>query len=160
MNQDWYSQFFSRMTQELMEHIAEDVQQMVMQLMGGISLESLLNNPNIQEILGQLGGFSGFQGQSGSGFQTPSGFQMGDAAYRMLGLEKTASDAEVKARYRDLAKKLHPDVAGSETTHLFQLIQAAYEQIARERGWRYGKGGQNETKRHWDTEGNSGVRGR
>jgi len=55
------------------------------------------------------------------------------AAYHILGLEKSASDEEIKKRYRDLAKRLHPDVAGKETEHLFKLVQAAYEQIKRER---------------------------
>lgn len=126
MNQDWYSQFFSRMTQELVDHIAED---MALQLMQGLPLQSILGSSDIGKILGQLSGIPGFQGFAG--VQMPQ-----DSAYRMLGLERTASDAEVKARYRDLAKRLHPDVAGEGTTHLFQLVQAAYEQIARERGWK------------------------
>ncbi|MBT9143527.1 MAG: Chaperone protein DnaJ [Syntrophomonadaceae bacterium] len=58
-----------------------------------------------------------------------------DASYHMLGLEKSATDEEVKKRYRDLARRLHPDTAGKETEHLFKLIQAAYEQIKGERGW-------------------------
>ena len=32
--------------------------------------------------------------------------------YRVLGLEPGASDDEVKAAYRKLAKKYHPDVNG------------------------------------------------
>ena len=32
--------------------------------------------------------------------------------YRVLGLEKTATDEEVKKRYRELLIKLHPDTAG------------------------------------------------
>lgn len=58
------------------------------------------------------------------------------AAYSMLGLEDTASDEEIKKRYRDLAKRLHPDVAGKETEHLFKLVQMAYEQISGNRGWK------------------------
>jgi curved DNA-binding protein CbpA len=75
-------------------------------------------------MLGQLGG--------------PGGFQVppDDSAYRILGLERTASDEEIRKRYRDLAKRLHPDVAGKETEHLFKLVQAAYETIKAERGWR------------------------
>jgi len=56
--------------------------------------------------------------------------------YRVLGLEKTATDTEVKKRYRELLVKLHPDTAGVRgTDFLLQMMIAAYRQIARERGW-------------------------
>jgi len=56
--------------------------------------------------------------------------------YRVLGLEKTDPDDQVKKRYRELALKLHPDTAGVKGTEfLFQLVLAAYQQISRERGW-------------------------
>jgi len=56
--------------------------------------------------------------------------------YGVLGLDRTATDEEVKARYRELAHKLHPDASGTEGTSLFfQMVQAAYEAIERERGW-------------------------
>ena len=57
--------------------------------------------------------------------------------YRVLGLEKTATDGEVKTRYRELLIKLHPDTAGvSGTDFLLQMMIAAYRKIAEERGWR------------------------
>jgi DnaJ-domain-containing protein 1 len=57
-------------------------------------------------------------------------------AYRVLGLEKTATDEEVKKRYRELLVKLHPDTAGVRgTDFLLQMMIAAYRQIAKERGW-------------------------
>jgi DnaJ-domain-containing protein 1 len=57
-------------------------------------------------------------------------------AYRVLGLEKTATDEEVKKRYRELLKKLHPDTAGVRgTDFLLQMMIAAYRQITQERGW-------------------------
>ncbi len=57
--------------------------------------------------------------------------------YRVLGLEKTATDDQVKKRYRELVVKLHPDTAGVKGTEfLFQLVTAAYQQISKERGWR------------------------
>ena len=56
--------------------------------------------------------------------------------YRILGLEKSASDDEVRKRYHELVRKLHPDTAGTEgTTFLLQLVLAAYEAIRRERQW-------------------------
>lgn len=56
--------------------------------------------------------------------------------YRVLGLEKTATDGEVKKRYRELLIKLHPDTAGVRgTDFLLHMMIAAYQQIAKERGW-------------------------
>lgn len=51
--------------------------------------------------------------------------------YRVLGLEPGASDDEVKAAYRKLAKKYHPDVNGGspEAEAKMKEINAAYSQI-------------------------------
>ena len=62
-------------------------------------------------------------------------------AYKVLEIEKSATDSEVKKAHRKLVKKHHPDKLqhlGPE--HLkgaqekFQKIQAAYESIQKERG--------------------------
>lgn len=56
--------------------------------------------------------------------------------YQILGLDKSASDQEVKDRYKELLHKLHPDKSGTPgTQYLLQLVIAAYETIKRERGW-------------------------
>ncbi|MCJ7711695.1 MAG: DnaJ domain-containing protein [Chloroflexi bacterium] len=47
----------------------------------------------------------------------------------MLGLDPTASLAEVKAAYRRLAKANHPDAAGEAALPRFLAIQAAYERL-------------------------------
>jgi len=65
------------------------------------------------------------------------GQQPGVDPYQILGLDKSASDEEVKKRYRELIKKLHPDSAGIESaSFLLQMVLASYEMIKRERGWR------------------------
>ena len=123
-DQDWYTGFTKRTYEELMERVIEDWRRHLASVMEGMSLESLFGISDIGGILGQFGkpGSSPMPGD--------------DTAYRVLGLEKTASDEQIKKRYRDLAKRLHPDVAGKETEHLFKLIQAAYELIAGQRGWK------------------------
>ena len=64
------------------------------------------------------------------------GKECGSNPYRVLGLEKTATDEEVKKRYREFLMKLHPDTAGIPgTDYLLQMILAAYGLIKRERGW-------------------------
>ena len=56
--------------------------------------------------------------------------------YRVLGLEKTATNEAVKKRYRELLRKLHPDTSGTEgTSFLLQMVLAAYEMIRVERKW-------------------------
>lgn len=57
--------------------------------------------------------------------------------YPFLCLEKTATEAEVKKRYRKLMRVLHPDTAEAEgTKRLCQMVNEAYQQILKERGWR------------------------
>ena len=71
----------------------------------------------------------GWMAQAGT---MPRGFD----PYRILGLDKEALDEEIKKRYRQLLRKLHPDTAGIEgTSFLLQMVLAAYELIKRERGW-------------------------
>ena len=64
-----------------------------------------------------------------------------DASYRILEIEPTSSDEEIKKAYRRMAMKYHPD----KVSHLgedfknvahekFRKVQAAYEQIKKERG--------------------------
>lgn len=56
---------------------------------------------------------------------------MFDDPYRVLGLERGASDEEVKRAYRKLAKKYHPDMnPGDEhAAKMMNDINAAYDQI-------------------------------
>ncbi len=46
--------------------------------------------------------------------------------YMILGVSSTESPTGIRAAYRDLAKKLHPDVSGEETTGAFQEVAEAY----------------------------------
>lgn len=64
-----------------------------------------------------------------------------DNAYKILEIEKVASDDEVKKAYRKMAKKYHPDKVITENEAIkkgaeekFKEVQRAYEQIQKERG--------------------------
>lgn len=64
-----------------------------------------------------------------------------DSSYKILEIEKSATDNDVKKAYRKMAKKYHPDkLQGLGEEHLkgaqekFQKIQSAYENIKKERG--------------------------
>lgn len=64
-------------------------------------------------------------------------------AYKILNIEKTATDGEVKKAYRSMAKKYHPDKLQHLEEHLikggeekFRAIQEAYDQLQKERGFK------------------------
>jgi len=64
-----------------------------------------------------------------------------DNAYKILEIEKSATDGEVKKAYRDMAKKYHPDRVNTENEAIkkgaeekFKEVQKAYETIQKERG--------------------------
>jgi molecular chaperone DnaJ len=49
--------------------------------------------------------------------------------YLLLGVPRDASPAAIKAAYRRLAKRYHPDVGAGATTQDFHELQAAYETL-------------------------------
>ena len=64
-----------------------------------------------------------------------------DNAYKVLEIEKSVTDSEVKKAYRKMVKKHHPDklqhlgeehMQGAEEK--FRQVQKAYESIQKERG--------------------------
>jgi DnaJ like chaperone protein len=68
-------------------------------------------------------------------------YDVSDNAYKILEIEKEATNDEVKTGYRKMVKKYHPDkLQGLGEEHLkganekFQSIQNAYEKIKSERG--------------------------
>ena len=64
------------------------------------------------------------------------GQQPGLDPYRILDLDKSATDEEVKKRYRELLRHLHSDTAGWEgSSFLLNMVLTAYNMIAKERGW-------------------------
>ena len=69
-------------------------------------------------------------------------FKNPDSAYKILEIDRTATDAEIKKAYRTMAKKYHPDKLqhmdeayrkGAEDK--FRKVQDAYEQLQKERGF-------------------------
>ena len=94
---------------------------------------------SIMEALLDPSSLAGFIEAIGLGIPQPpnmSNQRAGFDAYWLLGLDKSASDEEVKQRYRALLHRLHPDTAGVEgTERLLSLVIAAYGQIAKERRW-------------------------
>lgn len=50
--------------------------------------------------------------------------------YMILGVSSTESPGGIRAAYRDLAKRLHPDVAGEQATRAFQDVTEAYSVLS------------------------------
>ena len=64
-------------------------------------------------------GFSAFQGETGAhteseGMRRPRANSSEDRAFRILGLDPSASLSEVKTRYKELVKVHHPDRNGGD----------------------------------------------
>ncbi|MCR9182679.1 MAG: TerB family tellurite resistance protein [Flavobacteriaceae bacterium] len=91
----------------------------------------------IREIAGFLAvGFRDFESIKAMFFKNP------DSAYKILEIEKTATNAEIKAAFRTMAKKYHPDklqhmdeAYRKGAQEKFQKVQEAYEQLQKERGF-------------------------
>lgn len=54
----------------------------------------------------------------------------GRTYYMILGVPRTESPGGIRSAYRDLAKKMHPDVAGDQATQAFQEITEAYDVLS------------------------------
>ena len=99
-----------------------------------------VSEPEVQEI-NRIAGFLGvnyrdFESIKAMFFKNP------DSAYKILEIERTATDAEVKKAYREMAKKYHPDklqhmdeVYQKGAEEKFRKVQEAYEQLQKERGF-------------------------
>lgn len=68
-------------------------------------------------------------------------FKSADNAYKILEIDKTATNAEIKKAYRTMAKKYHPDklqhmdeAYKKGAQEKFTKVQEAYEQLQKERG--------------------------
>lgn len=50
--------------------------------------------------------------------------------YKILGIDKNASQEEIKKAFRQLARKYHPDVAGKESEEKFKEINEAFQVLS------------------------------
>lgn len=96
-----------------------------------------------EEELNIVNLISGYMGVTNSDFQSVKAMfiKETDSAYKILGIDASASDEEVKKAYREMAKKNHPDLVSNlgdevrkSAEKKFQEINAAYETIKKQRG--------------------------
>jgi DnaJ like chaperone protein len=92
----------------------------------------------------EINNISGYLGIGSHDFESIKAmfFKNPDSAYKILEIERTATDAEVKKAYREMAKKYHPDklqhmdeVHQKGAEEKFRKVQEAYEQLQKERGF-------------------------
>jgi len=125
---DWATRVLRRMLLGAHRGMAAGMQEGLKELMDGL-VKGTLDLSKIAELAKATGiDMAWFTGVMGK--------QPGFDPYMVLGLDKSATDEDIKKRYHELLKKLHPDTAGVEgTSFLLQMVMAAYEIIKRERGW-------------------------
>lgn len=87
---------------------------------------------------------SKYMGVSSSDFQSIKAMfvQEVDSSYKILGIEASATDEEVKKAYREMAKKYHPDKVAylgedvrKSAEQKLQEVNEAYEKIKKQRGF-------------------------
>ncbi len=98
-----------------------------------------------EDEMRQIYTISGYLGISSRDYESIKAmfYNSTNNAYKILEIDKSVADAEVKKAYRTMAKKYHPDRVG----HLgkehqegaeakFRQVQEAYEHIQKERGFK------------------------
>jgi len=93
--------------------------------------------------LNTIASIAGYMGVSSKDFESIKSMFVADvdSAYKILEIEKTVTDEEVKKAYRKMAVKFHPDKVShlgddfqKQAKEKFQKVNEAYEKIKKERG--------------------------
>ncbi|MCA0131387.1 TerB family tellurite resistance protein [Winogradskyella alexanderae] len=115
--------------------------QLVHFLFGIAKADGHVTNAEIKEIYT----ISGYLGISNKDYESIKAmfYNSTDNAYKILEIDKSVSDDEVKKAYRRMAKKYHPDRVGhlgeeyqEGAEEKFRQVQEAYEHIQKERGFK------------------------
>jgi DnaJ-domain-containing protein 1 len=131
MTENPFAKAIQRGLEVTIEVLQEELGRMSQQLVQGVLTPDMV--ASVMCIMQGAMGTIGFDMGKISGML---GQQPGVDPYRVLGLERSASDEEVKKRYRELVHVLHPDKSGTPgTVTFFQMVQAAFQSISKERGW-------------------------
>ncbi len=106
----------------------------------GIALSDGQVDKSEMHLIEQIAGYLGLSDKDYASLKAMH-YKDKDAAYKILEIEKTATDEEIKKAYRRMAMKYHPDkVRGLGEQHekaaqeKFIKVQEAYEQLKTERG--------------------------
>jgi len=130
----------NEISQQISRNLDYSSRLQLLHLLFGISLSDGL--PHTSEIK-TIGKISYYLGINDKDFQSIKSMFVAetDSAYKILEIEKSASDEEVKKAYRKMAVKFHPDKVsylGDEfrlkAKEKFQKLTEAFEKIKKERG--------------------------
>lgn len=123
---------------QMMEHPSR--LQLIHFLFGIAKADGLVTNDEVSVIYTM----AGYLGISHSDYESIKAmfYESADTAYKILEIDKSATNDEIKKAYRTMAKKYHPDKVlhlGKEhqkgAEEKFRQVQAAYEQLQKERGF-------------------------
>ncbi|WP_372755996.1 TerB family tellurite resistance protein [Mariniflexile sp.] len=123
---------------QMMQHASR--LQLIHFLFGIAKADGLVTEDEAQ----QIATMAGYLGISHNDFESIKAmfYDSSDSAYKILEIDKTATNDDIKKAYRTMAKKYHPDKvihlgkehqAGAEEK--FRQVQAAYEKLQKERGF-------------------------
>lgn len=124
--------------QQMMDHASR--LQLLHFLFGIAKADGMVTDPEVR----QIHTISGYLGISSRDFESIKAmfYSSSDNAYKILEITQEASVTEIKAAYRKMAKKYHPDrVAHLGKEHQkgavekFRQVQEAYEKLQKERGF-------------------------
>ena len=106
----------------------------------GIAYSDKKVSPEEIKVIGTIAGYLGISEKDKQSLQSMF-YKDIDSAYKILEIEQTATDEEMKKAYRRMALKYHPDKVsylGEEfrkaANEKFQKVNEAYERIKKERG--------------------------
>lgn len=130
----------ARICQYLNTRTRYEVRLQILHFLFGIAqADGKISQPEV-DTLSQIAGYFRLTAQDFESIKAMF-IKKADSAYKILEIEKTATDAEVKKAFRTMAKKYHPDKLqhmdeayrkGAEDK--FRNVQEAYETIQKERG--------------------------
>ena len=129
-----------RICSYLTQRTRREVRLQIVHFLFGIAQADGTVSASEVDQISQIAGYLGLSRNEFEGLKAMF-FKNADSAYKILEIDKSATDAEVKKAYREMAKKYHPDKlqhmdeayrAGAEEK--FRNVQNAYETIQKERG--------------------------
>lgn len=130
----------NRICQDIRTRMQPEVRVQLLHYLFGIAKA---DNDVSQSEINVIQSIAQMMGVSSSDFESVKNmfYRNVDSDYKVLGVEPTATDDEVKKAYRKMAIKFHPDKVaqmGEEyqkgAKEKFQKIQEAYEEIKKRRG--------------------------
>ncbi|HEX9601622.1 MAG TPA: TerB family tellurite resistance protein [Mariniflexile sp.] len=123
---------------QMMEHASR--LQLVHFLFGIAKADGFVTDDEVQQIYT----IAGYLGISHNDYESIKAmfYKSADSAYKILEIDKTATNDDIKKAYRNMAKKYHPDKVihlGKEhqqgAEEKFRKVQEAYEQLQKDRGF-------------------------